>query len=308
MQPGCAPRAPRKSTWKLHIQFPWRSLASLMTRQRLQLSAIAFACIASMASASLRHDAEQFADRYKDVLFGVVILVGLVQCFWGYKILKPSVFIAGAAVGGIAGYYAGAAAASGHASEQLWAFGAMIVLAIIVGVFLLALLEAGIFILGCVLGVTVALLLNDAVLYRISESHPHVVLYVAMGVMGIAFGLIALWKQRPIIIVATALGGAYAAAYGIGHFAGHFPNPLVVKRDVSTGHYEAVPKEWWYYAGGTVVVALVGAIVQFRSTKDDEEKEDRSYHTLPHRDPYTAGRPVRMAGRPLAHAQYGSSW
>lgn len=206
-----------------------------MTRQRLQLSAIAFACIASMASASLRHDgtlrgrrggaehrqrisrnsltpvalrhhaaAEQFADRYKDVLFGVVILVGLVQCFWGYKILKPSVFIAGAAVGGIAGYYAGAAAASGHASEQLWAFGAMIVLAIIVGVFLLALLEAGIFILGCVLGVTVALLLNDAVLYRISESHPHVVLYVAMGVMGIAFGLIALWKQRCVRPLHTA--------------------------------------------------------------------------------------------------------
>lgn len=98
----------------------------------------------------------------------------------------------------------------------------------------------------------------------------------------------------------------------------------------TTPHPPISHSQWWYYAGGIVAVALVGAIVQFRSSRDEDEKEDvratrgaherthsthaspphsqRHYRTLPDRDPYTAGRPVRMAGRPLAHAQYGSSW
>lgn len=43
--------------------------------------------------------------------------------------------------------------------------------------------------------------------------------------------------------MSTAFAGAYAAAVGIGHFAGSFPDPLELKRDVSTGHIEDVPKE-----------------------------------------------------------------
>jgi hypothetical protein len=131
---------------------------------------------------------------------GVLVLGGVVACFFGYRLFK---FVLG-----IFGFILGALAAS-----SIWGAGdtTYMVLAALGGgiagaLLLLAAYFVGVALVGAGLG---ALLAN--LIWTQIEGDPHPFVVVLFSVAG---ALLATWLQRYVIILATAFGGAWTIVVG----------------------------------------------------------------------------------------------
>jgi hypothetical protein len=132
---------------------------------------------------------------------GVLILGGVVACFFGYRLFK---FVLG-----IFGFIIGALAAS-----SIWGAGdtAYMVIAAIAGgiagaLLLLAAYFVGVALVGAGLGALVANLIWTQI-----EGDPHPFVVVLFSVAG---ALLATWLQRYVIILGTAFGGAWTMVVGV---------------------------------------------------------------------------------------------
>lgn len=132
---------------------------------------------------------------------GVLILGGVVACFFGYRLFK---FVLG-----IFGFIIGALAASSiwGASDTTY-----MVIAAIVGGFAGALLLLAAYFVGVALvGAGLGALLANLIWTQI-EGDPHPFVVVLFSVAG---ALLATWLQRYVIILGTAFGGAWTIVVGI---------------------------------------------------------------------------------------------
>lgn len=127
------------------------------------------------------------------MLWAAAILVGLVHCFVGYKVrrrargswnlarpgrpapppdpaqvLRATAFTSGFVLGGGGAFYAAKAIFASASAVEYIAFICLLVVGILAGVGVILLLDVGIFLVGALLGVCVAMILNTAVLYRIA--------------------------------------------------------------------------------------------------------------------------------------------
>jgi hypothetical protein len=79
-----------------------------------------------------------------------------------------------------------------------------------------------------------------------------------------------------LFIVATSVGGSYlairATAYWLG---GWLPVGEFVKWANSKNRkIYSIPNKWWYYFAGFIVIAIAGAIYQFKYHGTDKKEED----------------------------------
>ena len=132
---------------------------------------------------------------------GILILGGVVACFFGYRLFK---FVLG-----IFGFIIGALAASSiwGASDTTYMVLAAIVGGIAGALLLLAAYFVGVALVGAGLG---ALLAN--LIWTQIEGDPHPFVVVLFSVAG---ALLATWLQRYVIILGTAFGGAWTMIVGI---------------------------------------------------------------------------------------------
>jgi len=161
--------------------------------------------------------------------------------------------------------------------------GVTITLAIIGGVLCACLRKVGTFLAGAAGGASAAVMLNAAVLTKLPtvEAVPQLWLYLAVIVLGVVCGALALKIERPVIVLATSLAGTLAFVAGIGHFAGHFPTSAGSFVNPSTHAVSTDP--WvWGYAGVYVLMVLAGIVVQLRTTADRKEqaKQERYQNSL----------------------------
>jgi hypothetical protein len=131
---------------------------------------------------------------------GVLLLGGIVACFFGYRLFK---FVLG-----IFGFIVGALAASSiwGASTTTYMVIAAVVGGIVGSLLLLAAYFVGVALVGAALG---ALLAN--LIWTQIEGDPHPFVVVLFSVAG---ALVATWLQRYVIILATAFGGAWTIIVG----------------------------------------------------------------------------------------------
>ena len=130
----------------------------------------------------------------------VLVLGGVVACFFGYRLFK---FVLG-----IFGFILGALAASSiwGASDTTYMILAAIAGGLVGGLLLLAAYFVGVALVGAGLG---ALLAN--LIWMQIEGDPHPFVVVLFSVAG---ALIATWLQRYVIILGTAFGGAWTMIVG----------------------------------------------------------------------------------------------
>lgn len=137
-------------------------------------------------------------------------------------------------------------------------------LGVLAGGVALWVLRVGVFLCGTCLGLGISLALRTAL------AHMHVfqsdvsfaMFYSAAALVG---GLVALYKDKPIIIVVTAFGGAFAFFVGLGYFDQCAFVTIVthVEAEVtSPRHPERLPRCVPPLAAGFVVLAVVGVLVQ----------------------------------------------
>ncbi len=190
----------------------------------------------------------------------LVIAVGCLICFWGYRIVKLTLAI----VGFIAGAFGGLEAASylGQNSTSI-----QLVCAVIGGLIgaglCLGLYYLGIFLLGASAGAVLA-----SAFFHGAGQQPNPLFVLALAVV---FGVVALLAQKFMIVISTAFSGAYLIIAGAWPFVAPGQSPSRVWLHPSEAGPPGVPG----YAALAVwlLLAIVGASFQFRRRRRTVEVE-----------------------------------
>lgn len=191
-----------------------------------------------------------------NIIIGLGILIGSIQCFFGYRIFKIILgligFIGGGALAGSIGY-----AISGEEGVALLAgvVGGAIGAALLVALYLI-----GVFLIGAFLGSLIGI-----ILFGLSNGSPEPAVLLILAVIG---GVVALIFQKFMIILSTSFGGSWSVVSGIAYFTirGFDPTNL----------------EYFFRSGGTQIYAILlcwvalgifGLIVQYKLFPKSSEKE-----------------------------------
>ena len=194
----------------------------------------------------------------------VSIGLGVVYCFFGYRIFRIIL--------GILGFIGGASVAAAVAfdifgREQVVLIVAGLVGGIIGAVLMVVLYFIGIFLLGAWLGSLLGVLLTSG-----GESTVATVIILVLAVIG---GIVALMLQKLMIILSTALSGAWAIVSGVFHLVGGAPGP--VQAFQYQPNLRALrPMGAWGYVMLLcwILLGIAGMVVQYKITRERKTEED----------------------------------
>jgi len=183
-----------------------------------------------------------------------LILLGMLVCFLGYRLLRV--------VLGIVGFLAGAVGATWLGGDVLhisrvWLLIAGLVGGIVGAVLAAVLFKVGVFILGAAGGALAALALLSA---------PRPLVLVAVAVAG---GILTLLLQKPLVSIATAFIGAWGVVAGAFHLAGWYELPDGLGR---LGNFAGLGQRGLMMLGAWVVLGIIGTIVQLSARKRKKQE------------------------------------
>jgi hypothetical protein len=141
--------------------------------------------------------------------------LGLIECFFGYRILRFLLGVIGFIIGAVIAGSLGFELSDG---SELISIAAAIAGGC-VGAYLMYLLYiAGVFVIGAALGFMVV-----SFIFGLMNENPVTWIVIASSVAG---GILAVIFQRPMIVIATSFGGSYAAVTSISYLLMRNFNPL----------------------------------------------------------------------------------
>lgn len=214
----------------------------------------------------------------------LAIIVGAAVCLFGFRLMRPTMFLCGFLVGGFLCASAADYVFKDKSYEATAWWVALCVGGIFLGSLVLAIYSTGIFIVGAAGGVLLATMVNTSFGYKLYPSDPNTGLLVLAIVLGLIGGLLAFKLEKPVIVVATSLVGAVLTISGIGYFAKNFPDITDLQasyatKDSTTGEWVYnLPTIWWAYVGGMVGLFVLGMLVQFKKTSLISGGGDTSSH------------------------------
>jgi len=156
---------------------------------------------------------EQFQQYTPAIMAGLVVL-GLLFCFFGYRIFRVLLVFAGAIIGA-----GGAIAAANHLWPQMIpaAIIAGIVGGLVGGMLMIVAYYVGVFLAGASFAASIATVLTGA-----TSQNPQLVAIIPAAIVG---GILALVLQKLIIILATSFMGSLITVIGASHLIWG-PNPF----------------------------------------------------------------------------------
>lgn len=154
--------------------------------------------------AQVVREATQLTPHSLTILGIVSLLVGLANCFFGFRIFRVILAIWGFLVGAALGGALGASANHGGSAGFVVGFilGGLLLAALAYGLYLV-----GVFLMGATIGAAAAAAISSSLGH---QTEPVIVLGVAVLV-----GIAAVILQKPLIIMMTAFGGAWGALIGL---------------------------------------------------------------------------------------------
>jgi hypothetical protein len=187
--------------------------------------------------------------------------LGVVYCFFGYRIFKVIL--------GILGFILGASIAARIVLDMFGGERVLTILAGLVGgimgaVLMVVLYFIGIFLLGAWLGSLLGILLIGG-----GGSTIETILILVLAVIG---GIVAVMLQKLMIIISTALSGSWGIVSGIFHFLEgdlgpirpfqYHPNPRALR---PMGMWGYIMLLCW------ILLGIAGIVVQHRITAGEED-------------------------------------
>ncbi len=186
------------------------------------------------------------------------IVLGLVNCYFGYRLFIVTVGIVGFLLGATLGYLIGV-----WTGSLIFGLIAAVIFGLIGGWASVMAYYAFIFVAGAL-----AFAFTSAFLAGLYSSEVSALIPIACGLIG---GLLALWLQRIIIIIATAMQGAIASTLAVAALAsgGGLNAYRTMFYDLMEGTLGRVGSAW-FYVGLSVwlILAVSGALYQFRRGKE----------------------------------------
>lgn len=190
--------------------------------------------------------------------------LGVVYCFFGYRIFKVIL--------GILGFVSGAYMAAAIAFSLLGREQAVLVIlaglagGVIGAVLVVTFYFIGIFLLGAWLGGLLGILLTGG-----GESTVATVIILVLALIG---GIVALMLQKLMIVISTALSGAWAIVSGVFRFLGngrgairpfqYYPDLRALRSMDAWGYVMLL---CW------VLIGIAGMVVQYRITRERRSEE-----------------------------------
>jgi len=179
----------------------------------------------------------------------VAIALGVVQCFFGYRIFKVILGITGFILGGLlAGYLV-----YNLTESQLLGIIAGLVGALIGAGLMAGLYKLGVFLIGALFGGVAV-----SALFGLAGGSPPTWLVV---ILAIVVGILAVLFQKLMIVMSTSFLGSWWAVSGIAAVLGVIQMPSL--QGFPPG-LRSAPASWLI---GWFVLGIVGFIVQYRSAR-----------------------------------------
>ena len=176
------------------------------------------------------------------IIFGALLVFGLLNCVLGYRLLRFWVMLFGFAAGALAGFLI---VRRLEVSQKIIYLGAMVGLGIILAVIAFLIYKVGIFLLAAGLGLT-------AGIYFLRPTTS--AMFFLCILMGVVLGVLSVRFSRGVIIIATSLMGGAIAGLSLGKI----------------GSLPEIP----YGIGMSAGFALLGILVQFTINRPEIDEED----------------------------------
>lgn len=186
--------------------------------------------------------------RLTQIFFLAVLIVGLMNCFLGYRLLRFWVMLVGFATGGLTG----AALANSMDLDKMLILGAALAGALLLAAIAFFIYKAGIFILCAGIGWALSI-------YGI---HPTTSLtFFICLLLGVGLGVLGVHFAKPIIIGGTAIQGGAFAGIAAAHLLGmeEIPYGLLIG----------------------LAFAALGILVQAASNREPQEDEEEEETSVP---------------------------
>jgi hypothetical protein len=173
---------------------------------------------------------------------------GILDCFFGYRVFKVTITILGALIGAGLGQLAGTSLGFGTPG----AIGGLIIGALLGGGVAFLLYIAAVFLAGFGFGATLGMLLL--------ANYNQMVALLTGGILGVVGGFVAVKLQKVLLILATALLGAFRTLAAVMYFTHridwlyYFQQPQQIPALIDSNN-------WLLPA--VLTLAAVGAFVQF---------------------------------------------
>lgn len=209
--------------------------------------------------------------RVAPAIAGVLaILVGGLICFYGYRLLRFTIFLCGFMVAGLVAALVVELALGSLKWMPTVSWIAFLVAGIAGGSLAVYAYALGVFLVGALAGLLVAFVLQTSFAYQIFPSHPEVILIVLIVLLGLIGGALTWRLEKPMLILATSYAGAVAFIWGIGCFTGKYPNGAALDRfrtrNMHGDWVYAIPGAWWAYLTAMLLMFVIGVWVQWRCT------------------------------------------
>ena len=220
---------------------------------------------------------KQLPDWLRYTIGIVIAIVGLVITFYGVRLLPLSVFLLGGFIAAAFMYAILAAAVSNDdPNKTAIVYGSSFGTWLVVGILLACCIRLAVFVLGASLGVVTALVLNPIALKYVWPAQPFANMIIWMVIFGLIGGAIACCLERPLMVVATSAGGAFAVVASIMAMAG------TLDIAASTQDGTALPTAWQDWAGfaGFLALAVFGMLIQFCCTAPQPSNDSLAFTKL----------------------------
>ncbi|OQR83430.1 hypothetical protein ACHHYP_14720 [Achlya hypogyna] len=198
--------------------------------------------------------------------------VGLAVTFYGFRLIRPVIFIAGFIIGAVCSFIGAELALKSQPYVVTACWVAFVFGGVVCGLLLVCMYRIGLVGVGALAGALVATVLHTSFGYKLYPQNPQVVLITLVVVLSIAFGILAFVMERPFVIFSTSALGAVMVSWGIGYFAGGYPNATNLPTSLDAVN---IPTSWWGYVLGTFLLCVLGMYFQFLSTAPPPKERKR---------------------------------
>jgi len=126
-------------------------------------------------------------------------------------------------------------------------------------------------------GIVIALLMNNAIFYKIQLTNTTVILWVTVAVLGVTMGVLSCFFKKHCVMICSGIVGAYLVIRPFGWLFGSFPNELELAEQVKYGVLMKVPSIFYVYMALILIVGMIGVKFQWemllRRKQEEVEKD-----------------------------------
>ena len=180
----------------------------------------------------------------------IAIIIGVLMCFFGYRLFRVWLAVAGLFLGAYLGYYLGR-----QLGGDVWPVVGLVVVGVLLAVVAYWLYKLGAVLVGALLGASLVLV--------VANSFGVDPLWWTAAIGAAAGGLIAGLFVKEFIIAGSALNGATMLTVGV--------YALITGKDYLAEQSKELLSFPWYILVIVAVVTVIAAIGQFRYVKVEHD-------------------------------------